>query len=302
VVVIGRRACPCCHGERPNPGRDPDALSVSSAKRLVCRLVSSVPEATVDNMTGSNEDGRITLIDDPHYTAPLYRKAEAARIVRVPARTLREWAAGEPEPLRSLKARQFTMAIRIGARLDNPPALITTVQPVTPRGPNIPFLGLAEAFVLSVFRSAGMSTERMRIAVAWLQEGSDLTQVLATELFKTRGAQVLWDYGRREQDIELVRDLVTIKDDLPVFRPVISDYLRRITYANGWARAINIGNDMIDVTVDPWINGGQPTLSRRGVAVQDVLSRIRAGESSNEVAADYGLRSAEVAALLELAA
>ena len=29
---------------------------------------------------------------DPHYTLPLYRKAEAARIIRVPANTLHNWA------------------------------------------------------------------------------------------------------------------------------------------------------------------------------------------------------------------
>jgi len=40
----------------------------------------------------------------------------------------------------------------------------------------------------------------------------------------------------------------------------------------------------------------------RGIAVADILSRIRAGESSRAVAADYDLRVSEVMALLELAA
>ena len=56
------------------------------------------------------------------------------------------------------------------------------------------------------------------------------------------------------------------------------------------------------MTVDPWVNGGHPTLARRGIAVADIMSRIRAGESSKEVAADYGLSVAEITALLELAA
>jgi uncharacterized protein (DUF433 family) len=58
----------------------------------------------------------------------------------------------------------------------------------------------------------------------------------------------------------------------------------------------------MDVTVDPWINGGKPTLARRGIAVRDILSRLRAGEPESTVAADYGMRVGEVTALLELAA
>jgi uncharacterized protein (DUF433 family) len=87
-----------------------------------------------------------------------------------------------------------------------------------------------------------------------------------------------------------------------VFRPIVRDYLRRVTYHEGWARIINVGRGKVDVTVDPWINGGHPTLARRGIVVADVLSRIRAGESSKSVAADYGLRISEVTALLGLAA
>jgi uncharacterized protein (DUF433 family) len=82
-------------------------------------------------------------------------------------------------------------------------------------------------------------------------------------------------------------------------RPAIH---RLESYRGGWARIINVGRGKVDVTVDPWINGGHPTLARPGIAVVDVLSRIRAGESSKVVAADYDLRVSEVTALLELAA
>jgi hypothetical protein len=34
------------------------------------------------------------VIDDPHYTTPLYHKAEAAHIIAVPAQTFRNWAVG----------------------------------------------------------------------------------------------------------------------------------------------------------------------------------------------------------------
>lgn len=34
------------------------------------------------------------VIDHPPYTTPIYHKAEAARIISVPARTFRDWAMG----------------------------------------------------------------------------------------------------------------------------------------------------------------------------------------------------------------
>jgi hypothetical protein len=34
------------------------------------------------------------IIDDAHYTTPIYHKAEAAHIIAVPAQTLRNWSVG----------------------------------------------------------------------------------------------------------------------------------------------------------------------------------------------------------------
>lgn len=99
-----------------------------------------------------------------------------------------------------------------------------------------------------------------------------------------------------------MEDLVVVRSGQLVIRPVVQESLRRVTYREGWARVIDVGRGSVAVTVDPWINGGRPTLARRGVAVADILSRIRAGESSKAVAADYGLRQPEIMALLELAA
>jgi uncharacterized protein (DUF433 family) len=230
---------------------------------------------------------------DPHYTAPLYKKAEAARIIDVPASTLRNWADGSVFG---------SSAPTAGTGRDG---LITVVPPATPRGPTIPFIGLTEAYVLASFRGAGVPMQRIRPAIRRLEQEIGLTQALASERLQTDGAEVLYDYGQHTEDPaekDAVSDLVVVRNGQRVFRPIVRDYLRRVTYQDGWARIINVGRGKIDVTVDPWINGGHPTVARRGIAVADVLSRIRAGESSRSVAADYGLRISEVTSLLELAA
>jgi uncharacterized protein (DUF433 family) len=253
-------------------------------------------------------------LSDPHYTTPLYLKAEAARIIRVPANTLRNWAGPPPFHggddhrdqwvimVRDADSGQFSEGERVVVRHEG---LITVAQAPTPRGPTIPFVGLAEAYVLASFRQAGVPMQRIRPAIRRLEAEMGLVQALASERLRTDGAEVLWDYGRLTEDPaekNAVDDLVVVRNGQRVFRPIVANYLRRVTYEDGWARVINVGAGKVDVTVDPWINGGRPTLVRRGVAADDVLSRIRAGESSRAVAADYGLRVSEVTALLELAA
>lgn len=285
-----------------------------------------------------DDTGHLGSISDPHYTVPLYQKAEAARIIRVPRGTLRDWASPASSALRPSDVRAALAAMdspearraagflasrshwsdsELRAIIDrlpaddlevirsSVPALITTAEPVTSRGPTVPFVGLTEAYVLAAFRRAGVPMQRIRPAIRVLEERMGLRQALASERLKTDGAEVLWDYGQITDDQsekDAVGDLVVVRNGQGVFKAVVTDYLRRVTYKDGWAHIINVGAGKLDMTVDPWVNGGRPTLPSRGIAADDVLGRIRAGETSRAVAADYGLRLAEVTALLELAA
>jgi len=280
-----------------------------------------------DTMTGGrlgrhrsgSSRGPTAPLTDPHYTVPLYKKAEAARIIRVPPSTLRNWAGPVATVRVSVADQDFGTAaegaaVRVEASVERietrsvpirHDGLITVAVPRTSRGPTIPFVGLAEAYILASFRQAGVPMQRIRPAIRRLEEEMGLVQALASERLRTDGAEVLWDYGQQTDDQaekDAVGDLIVVRNGQLIFRPVVQGYLRRVTYRDGWARIINVGRSNVDVTVDPWINGGQPTLARRGIAVADVLSRIRAGESSKAVAADYGLRQPEITALLELAA
>ena len=257
-------------------------------------------------MRSNDRRSQSALLADMHYAVPLYKRAEAARIIRVPASTLRDWAAPAPGTTAPIVAIEATTP-RDSALVApiHHEGLITVAEPRTPRGATIPFVGLAEAYVLAAFRQAGVPMQRIRPALRRLEEEMGLVQALASERLRTDGAEVLWDYSRETHDQatkDAVGDLVVVRNGQLVFRPVVQDYLRRVTYGEGWARVIDVGRGKVGVTVDPFINGGQPTLARRGIAVTDILSRIRAGESSKDVAADYGLRASEITALLELAA
>lgn len=224
-------------------------------------------------------------IGDPHYTTPLYHKAEAAHIIAVPAQTFRDWAVG------------YARKRLDGSHVVSAP-IVTTLEPVRPKGVSVPFVGLAEAYIAASFTKAGVPMRRIRPAVLWLQEHIGLPQALASQRLQTDGAEVLWDFGRRSgdpADQDLVDGLVVLRSGQQVFRPVVHDYLTMVTYEDGWARRIQLPQFRdAGVIVDPWLNGGQPTVARRGVRVADITSRLAAREPAEDVAGDYGLTVREV--------
>ena len=97
------------------------------------------------------------VVDDPHYTTPLYHKAEAAHIIAVPAQTFRDWAVGYAR--KRLDGSQVVSA-----------PIVTTLEPSRPQGVSVPFVGLAEAYIVAAFTKAGVPMRRIRPAVLWLQE------------------------------------------------------------------------------------------------------------------------------------
>jgi uncharacterized protein (DUF433 family) len=232
------------------------------------------------------------VIDDPHYTTPLYRKAEAAHIIAVPAQTFRDWAVGYAR--KRLDGSQVVSA-----------PIVTTLDPARPQGASVPFVGLAEAYIIAAFTKAGVPMRRIRPAVLWLQEHIGLPQALASQRLQTDGAEVLWDFGRLSGDPgdqDMVDGLVVIRSGQQVFRPIVRGYLTRVTYENGWARRITLPQySSVDVVVDPWLNGGQPTVASRGIRVADVVSRLNAQEPARDVAGDYNLTVREVEQILRAA-
>jgi uncharacterized protein (DUF433 family) len=223
---------------------------------------------------------QIRPLDDFRYTLPIYRRAEAARLVGVSPSTLRNWAQGYV--FKRLNGEQTVSA-----------PLVTTEPPPHGQGPSVPFVGLAEAYILAAFRQAGVPMQRIRPAIKRLEETFGLAQALASERLCTDGAEVLWDYGRSStepSDQEFVDGLVVVRNGQGVFREVVKDYLTRVTYEDGWAKMIELPTyPDARVIVDPRINGGQPTLADRGIRVADVLDRLHAGESPEDLSYDYDL-------------
>lgn len=213
------------------------------------------------------------------YLTPVYSQSDVAHIIRATPSTVQRWVTGYNDS--SGWKKPLVSGVTSG------------------RGYTVPFVGLAEAFVLNAFRKAGLPMQRIRPAVEVINRELDLEFALANNRLVTDGAEILY----RTED-EFDRRLVVVRNGQAVFREVVEDYLQNIDFGPlGYAQALTLPQYTgLQVVVRPTINGGRPTLAHRGIAVDDVLNRIRAGEAPSEVAEDYGVGYDDVMNLNRLAA
>jgi hypothetical protein len=74
-----------------------------------------------------------------------------------------------------------------------------------------------------------------------VRPASGITQALASERLWTDGAEVLYDYGQNTRDPaekDAVGDLIVVRNGQRVFRPIVRDCLRRVTYRNEWGKRL----------------------------------------------------------------
>ncbi len=114
---------------------------------------------------------------------------------------------------------------------------------------------------------------------------------MLSEKLQTDGAEILVRNGEDQ--------LVVVRNHQGVFNEVVAEFLQSITYRNGFADYLSLpAFEAVAVVVDPRRNSGQPTVDRLGVRVEDIVSRVRAGEPMAEVAADFGLERRELRSLI----
>jgi uncharacterized protein (DUF433 family) len=223
----------------------------------------------------------VTVEEDLRFGVPLYSVTDAARHIDVSRSTFATWSHGYAQ-----KAAD--------GRAPVTGAPVITSIPRNDSGPTIPFVGLAEGYVLSAFRKAGVPLQRIRPALVRLQEQLGIEHVLASRSLYTDGAEVLYDYAESEGDTpeaRSARSLVVARNDQLVFREVVDSYLRRIDFAEDrYARQIHLPQyGSADVVVDPERSYGIPIFAKGAVRVEIVLRRFKAGESLADLSEDFGV-------------
>ncbi|OMH25188.1 hypothetical protein BKD30_06475 [Tersicoccus phoenicis] len=222
-----------------------------------------------------------TRVSEPAYTTPIYALSEAAQIIHAPATSFGRWAHGHDFQQRRRGERGWSPPILTGVRRG--------------RGFTVPFNALAEGYIVESFRRAGLPLARIRPAIEVLRNELGLEHALLSERLKTDGAEILLENDAAE--------LLVVRNKQGVFRDVVDQYLQTISYRDGFVDSLRLPTyERVDVIVDPSRNSGQPTVARLGVRVEDVVSRMRAGEPMIEVADDFGLEDDEIRSLLVQAA
>ena len=221
------------------------------------------------------------MIEDERFSRPLYSVSEAARLVGMPASTLTAWARGYRN--------------RFPGRPDVVQGpVITAVKQTSGSAPSIPFGGLVEATVVQAFRRTELPLQRIRRALAVLEQQGGLGHALASKRLYTDGARVLFDYATESEDGQL-RLLTVVEGGQRVFHEVIQNYLTRISFDDDWASALIVPvTEHPILRIRPEIASGDALFVHGGAPLSAVLSRFQAGEPVESLATDYDLPAADI--------
>lgn len=219
---------------------------------------------------------------DIRFDRPLYPIPEAARLVGVRVTTLRNWVTGYERASgeRRIKAE--------------PVVDLTVPEPAA----GLSFINLIEVLALDRFREAGVSLQKVRKALRYVEAELGTTHALASQLTLTDGVDLFWKFQELEQDPDLHIINIT-RGGQKVFAEVISAYLRQIEwgtdrFAERWWPEAGRG----EVVVDPRKGFGAPTIASTGIRTEDVFQRFEAGESVQPLAEDFGVTIGQVEAAI----
>ncbi|MGV0646712.1 hypothetical protein ABQE44_25335 [Mycolicibacterium sp. XJ2546] len=212
----------------------------------------------------------IAAADDLRFTQGILNMADAARFLALKRQTFHRWAKGYER----------------GA------SLIHVLQDTPKRKANVTFIALTEAYVLEALREAGVRLQRVRPALDQLQREFGREYVLTAPNLATDGIDVLWDFSRSKEGAGLIE----ARSGQNVIREIVEDYLQYISWDSGdvpyqlilrqWQPA--------KVVVDLHHSFGQPRFGVAGPRVADVAAMLKAGESGEVVADEFGISRDEV--------
>jgi len=224
---------------------------------------------------------RTSAIDpaDPRIAKGVFTLRESALYLGLPNSTLHSWA----QPGKGRKP------------------LITSCASER-REATVPFIGFAEAYVLSAFRRAGVPMQRIRPAVNVLASEIGVDHALASERLYPDGAEVLYDYAAQREDEDLL-ELTVVRTGQKQFSDLVKDYLKRINYGkDGWVTELQLPTyEHARVIVNPRRGFGLPLVVHGGARVEDLVDRFVAGDTVADIANDFGVPEPEVEDVIRVA-
>jgi uncharacterized protein (DUF433 family) len=209
---------------------------------------------------------------------PSYTLAEAARYLRLPTATLRSWVLGRVYPTAEGSGRF-------------PPL----IQPASRQPPLLAFSNLIEAHVLRSLRTDhGVPVKALRSALTYAEKTLGISRLLLRPELRADAGKVFLDrYG------ELIE--LTASGQLAM-RRLLDEHLKRVEWDDSSRFPVRLypflstaaPTEERPIVIDPRIAFGRPIVLRKGISTSAIVGRVDAGESVEDIAADYELRSSEI--------
>jgi uncharacterized protein (DUF433 family) len=171
-------------------------------------------------------------------------------------------------------------------------------------GAQLPFVGIVEAYVLNAFRRAGVPMQRIRPSIEWLVKNVGQHALASKDLY-TEGAEVLWHFAQNSgEGDEVVKHQIVPRSGQYVFKDIVEHYLKQIRFGEDkYANIIRLAQyGTANVVLDPYRGYGQPIFDKNGARVSDALGPLRAGETFEAVAEDYGVSEEDLRVALDVIA
>jgi uncharacterized protein (DUF433 family) len=202
----------------------------------------------------------------------LLTTGETASYLQVPHSTLSDWlarrAAGEP--------------------------LVHQVEPARAGQPSIPFVAVAEAYVLRSLRNMGLRMSQIRESAEAVRKAFDTPYGLVSHRIATDGVDIFVEQG--------LGDLRRARDGQTPIREVVDGYLRYLSWDDGddFPSSLRLRQyGAVPVVIDPRFGHGLPVVSANRVPVKAVVDLWEAGESVEDIAYEYDMEPGEVAELCQ---
>lgn len=160
---------------------------------------------------------------------------------------------------------------------------------------SLSFLNLVELKLLARFKNEGLSLQKVRKAVEYLQTMHDVAHPLAWSKLSTDGRDVfVWVERGHGDDVVIqatgrrIGNCVIEKVVQPYFHDI--DFSRETNLAERWFPA---GRD-VPIVVDPRVSFGEPVVEGTRIGTGLLYDRITAGDDIEMVAHWYSLQAEEV--------
>jgi uncharacterized protein (DUF433 family) len=198
---------------------------------------------------------------------PAYGLVEISEYLDVPKKTIEYWTTGGESPLIHLP--------RI-----NPP--------------RFSFMNLLECHILSSMRGRGLSLQRVRTSLEWINTHSHSDHPLIDKLFQTDGVDLFIQ--------EIPDKLITVsRGGQFAFREILEIFLERIELdlyhiaARFFPFVAEVTpNEPKIIQIDPNICFGRPVISGTGITTAIIASRFAARETIADLSMEYGRTQKEI--------